>query len=179
MVDTVYGFVTLAEADAYMLTRLGASDAWAPATVIESTDATASLIRQMFSSGENGLIGVGTDALNTLKVTATTPAGMSVLVDAGFAVFDGAVYEHTAESETDDMTAPVGLLRIDAVAWAPETDTITIHGGVEAASPAAPSIGEDELLLAWVYHRAGETSIKNTNDSTNGYIVDKREVVNM
>jgi hypothetical protein len=51
-----------------------------------------------------------------------------------------------------------------------------VLSGVEAATPVAPKTPTNYLLLAEIYHRVAETSIKNADDTTNGYITDKRSL---
>ena len=54
---------------------------------------------------------------------------------------------------------------------------LVVTGGGEAASPTAPSLPAGNLAIATIYHRVGETSIKDADDATNGYITDIRPLL--
>jgi hypothetical protein len=51
---------------------------------------------------------------------------------------------------------------------------ISVKTGTEAASPTPPSADADCIALGRLYLRPGMTSIKDTDDSVNGYIIDVR-----
>lgn len=50
------------------------------------------------------------------------------------------------------------------------TYTVTRTAGTEAVSPVAPTLPDNAIAIAEVYNRTGQTSIKDTDDATNGYI---------
>jgi len=54
---------------------------------------------------------------------------------------------------------------------------ISIKPGTEASSPTAPNPDSDCIALAQLFLRPGMTVIKNTDDSTNGYIIDARNYI--
>ncbi len=113
-------------------------------------------------------------APNDLRVVATSPVGLSVLVDPGYAFISGFPYRLATQTESGDVTPPASNPRIDLVQARIETWDISIKEGVEAASPSAPSADTDAIALARLHLRVGMTSIKDTDDATNGYIVDAR-----
>ena len=73
------------------------------------------------------------------------------------------------------LTAPSANPRIDIV-LIDINNSLYVLSGVEAATPVAPKTPTNYLLLAEIYHRVAETSIKNADDTTNGYITDKRSL---
>jgi hypothetical protein len=74
---------------------------------------------------------------------------------------------------TGAFTPPTVHPRIDAVGVKPTGEWVVVEG-TEAASPEAPGLEEGEVLLAEVYLRAGASSIEDTDDFTNGYLLDRR-----
>ena len=114
--------------------------------------------------------------LSDLEVTAQGTPDMTVNVAVGGAVVDSTLaYLHTTY-DTAAMTAPTGNPRIDLVQIT-SAGEIEVKTGSEAGSPSAPAADSDALGLAEIYHRVGEMSIKDTDDSTNGYITDVRDFV--
>ncbi len=71
---------------------------------------------------------------------------------------------------TGTIVAPVTNPRIDLVVYSTSSSTIVVRGGTETASPAEPSPQGGDIVLCSVYNRVGETSIKENDDTTNGYI---------
>lgn len=121
---------------------------------------------------DNGVIQVD-DPSTALAVTAQGTPDMTVDVAAGAAVVAGQPTALLAAYTTAAFTAPTTNPRIDVV-QIDQLGNIEIKTGSENASPSAPSVDADALKLAEIYHRVGETSIKDTDDSTNGYITDAR-----
>ncbi len=74
-----------------------------------------------------------------------------------------------AGGNTPSFTAPSTNPRIDLVVI-DNAGTVTIVQGTENASPAVPAYPKDKIVICEVYNRVGETSIKDADDSTNGYI---------
>lgn len=117
----------------------------------------------------NGVIRVSTTAL---QVTAAGTPSMTVHIAVGAAMVAG----HPAAlraATTLVFIAPSGNPRIDCV-QIDQSGNIEAVTGSEAASPSAPSVDADALKICEIYHRVGETSIKDADDSTNGYITDGR-----
>lgn len=141
-------------------------------------EAALELVHFMLSlawGGGNGVVrGAATDDLKTL---ANSPVWMSVTVQPGFAFISKFVYKLAAATQTPDIVAPVTNPRRDLVQARLETWDISVKTGTEAASPSLPGPDTNAIALAELYLRPGMTSIKNTDDTTNGYIVDKRTFV--
>lgn len=118
---------------------------------------------------QEGVIRVGATALQT---TAQGTPDMTTNTAVGAAVVNG---QPTALRAAATLTfvAPVSNPRIDIVEIA-QDGTVSAVTGTEDASPSAPSVTSGSLKLCEVYHRVGETSIKNSDDSSNGYITDSR-----
>lgn len=134
------------------------------------TDEEVTALSLAFGGG-NGVI--RTTGSPYLKVTAQGTPSMMVDVAIGYAWIDNTLFYLNASETTDAFVAPVTHPRIDIV-QATLTSDIVVKTGVEAAVPAAPSVDDDSLVLATIYCRVGMTSIKNTDDTTNGYITDAR-----
>lgn len=129
------------------------------------------LVLQGFGGGEGVLRGV---SLGDLSVNQTSPVGMTVEVQPGYAFIDALPFRLNAATETVPVAAPTTDPRIDLVQARLETWDISVKAGTEAASPSAPNADSDALALAELYLRPGMTSIKNADDATNGYIIDVR-----
>lgn len=111
----------------------------------------------------------GTSGYDAMKVTETNPVSMKVAVAAGLYAITAVPYEFWAAGESAVMVAPVSNPRIDKICL-DVNGAITVTTGVEGAVPAVPATPASSYVLATVYHRVGETSIKTTDDSTNGYV---------
>ena len=109
-----------------------------------------------------------------LKVQALSPVGLSVTINPGYALISSLPFHMSSPLNTADVTPPVTFPRIDLVQARLETWNISVVAGTEAASPVAPSVGVDCIPLAELYLRPGMSSIQDTDDSTNGYVVDVR-----
>lgn len=121
--------------------------------------------------------GVQRGAANTdLKVKATGTPGMTVIVQAGPARVDGHFAALLSDWTSATLTAPSGDPRIDLVEI-DQDGSINIKTGNEAGIPSAPTVSAGATELAEIYHRVGESSIKDTDDSTNGYITDTRNIL--
>ena len=117
-----------------------------------------------------------TDGATDLLTEETGTPGMTVTVDAGAGIVSDQPVYLAAQYTTPTFTAPVSNPRIDVIEIDGDS-TINIVAGTEGASPSAPSTTSGSLKLAEIYHTVAETSIKNTDDSTNGYITDSRAFV--
>lgn len=109
-----------------------------------------------------------------LKVEAKSSPGMTVLVKAGYAFISKMPFKLASSAETAVFAAPSVYPRIDLVQARLDTWGISTKTGVESASPAAPGVDTDCVALARVYLRPGMTCIKDSDDSTNGYLTDAR-----
>lgn len=123
--------------------------------------------------GGNGVIrGASTD---DLKVLAQSPASLSVEVQPGFAFVGKYPIKLALATQTPDVSAPTTLDRIDLVQLCLDTWSVSLKTGTEDAEPTAPDPDTDCLALANLYLRPGMTSLKDVDDSTNGYIIDDRQ----
>jgi hypothetical protein len=142
---------------------------------IESALELACFLLSQAWGGGDGVIRKVTDY--DLKVVATATPGLSVEVKSGYAFISKFPYKLDAATQTAGVTPPVTQPRIDLVQARLETWDVSIKTGTESASPTAPVPDTDCMALAQLYLRVGMTSIKNTNDSVNGYIIDARTFI--
>lgn len=105
-----------------------------------------------------------------LWVTAQSTPDLTVQVSAGVAFVGGTLAGDTdGVSSLSGFAAPATNPRIDIVQMA-DDGTISRKAGAESASPSAPSPDTDNIKIAEVYCRVGMTSVKDTDDASNGYI---------
>ncbi len=124
-------------------------------------------------SGVDGVLrGVTADDLD---VKATSPVSLAVNAQPGYGLISHFPYHLSAETATGDVVAPTTDNRIDLVQARLGTWDISVKIGAEAPSPTAPAPDADAIPLAELFLRVGMTSIKDTDDSTNGYIIDVRD----
>lgn len=109
-----------------------------------------------------------------LRVVAKAVPGLTVEVRPGYAFINRHVYKLAATKETIDIAVPAAQPRVDLVQANLETWGVSVKSGAEAASPVAPNPDPDCLRLAHLFARPGMASIKNSDDSVNGYIIDMR-----
>lgn len=130
-------------------------------------------------AGDDGTVFlVDEEGNDPLLVDEQSTPDMTVKVSPGFALGPSFLVGVDAETTlplTGTFTAPTNDPRIDAIGIR-ETGEWVIEEGTEAASPVAPTLDADTVELAHVYLRVGATSIKATDDSTNGYLIDQRPV---
>lgn len=129
------------------------------------------LLVQTYGGGEGVLRGVTQD---DLLVKATSPEGVSVDVQPGYALIGTFPYKLATATETLPVAAPATDPRKDLVQARLATWDVNVKQGTEAASPNAPGPDADALPLAELYLRPGMTSIKDADDGVNGYIIDVR-----
>jgi hypothetical protein len=114
-------------------------------------------------------------AVDDLAVKALSPAGLSVQVRAGYAMINSYPYKLAAATQTVPLAAPVTNPRKDIVQARLANWDVSVKTGTEAASPTTPAADTDCIALAEVYCRVGMTSVKDTSDGVNGYIIDVRK----
>lgn len=132
------------------------------------------LLSHAWGGGDGVIRGATAD---DLKVVATPTPGMTVEVKPGYAFISRFPYKLALTTQTAAIAAPVSQPRIDLIQARLESWDVSVKTGAEAASPLPPIVDSDAIPLARVHCRVGMTSIKNADDSVNGYIVDKREFV--
>ena len=142
-------------------------------------DALFAMLGRFLSRSWGGGDVVIEGALDAFEVVAQGTPDMTVQVGTGMGFVSNRPVELTTAVDTSAITAPVTNPRIDIVQISQYTDDVqtsgvTTKGGAEAGSPSAPSVDSGCLKLAEIYCRVGMTSIKDTDDASNGYITDSR-----
>ncbi len=132
------------------------------------------LLSQAWGGGDGVIRKASAD---DLKVSAKATPGLSVEVAPGYAFIAGFPYRLAAVAETIEVVAPTTNPRIDLVQARLDNWDVSVVNGVEAASPVAPAPDTDAIALGELYLRPGMTVIKDTDDSTNGYIIDARQFI--
>jgi hypothetical protein len=122
--------------------------------------------------GGNGVVRGAT--ADDLQVLARAVPGLTVEVRPGYAFINRHAYKLAATRETIDIPVPAAQPRIDLVQASLASWDIAVKHGAESATPAAPTPDVDCIRLAHLHARPGMASIKNTDDGSNGYIVDLR-----
>ena len=139
---------------------------------IEAALELASFLLAQAWGGGNGVVrGATTD---DLKVVAKSPLAMAVQVKPGYAFIKKFPFKLAAATDAPAVTAPTTHDRIDLVQANLATWGITLKEGTEGLSPVVPSPDTDCIPLAILYLRPAMTSIKDTDDATNGFITDAR-----
>ena len=132
----------------------------------------------LVSQNRGGSDGVVRGAsVDDLAVQAMASPGMGAEAQPGYALISGFPFKLAVPTETVAVMAPVTQDRVDLVQASLATWNVEVKTGTEAGSPVAPAADADCIALAELYLRPGMTSVKNTDDATNGYIVDVREFV--
>lgn len=129
------------------------------------------LLSQTWGGGD----GVFRNIDGALHVLATSPAGMSVEVQPGYAFISNNVYRLSEATQSVDLAAPATDSRIDIVQARIGAWDINVKPGTEDPSPIAPTADADAIAIAQIYLRPGMSSIKDTDDGVNGYIIDTRQ----
>jgi hypothetical protein len=129
------------------------------------------LLNHAWGGGDGVLHGLGS---GELAVTATSPLSLRVSVGTGYAFIDSNLFRLKTTTQTPDIAPPLVQGRVDLVQANLATWSISVKTGTEAASPVAPSVDDGAIPLARLMLRPGMTSIKDTDDAVNGYIVDVR-----
>lgn len=102
-----------------------------------------------------------------LCIQQATP-NLTLKVSPGSCYING-VRVDFAGGNSPSFTAPVTHPRIDLLTIN-SAGTLVRNAGVEASSPAEPTCPVNEIPICLVYNRVGQTSIKETDDSSNGYV---------
>lgn len=75
-----------------------------------------------------------------------------------------------AGGNTSTFAAPSVNPRIDLVIYDTVNGILTTRTGAEGASPTKPTPTTGDIVLCTVFHRVGETTILERDDTVNGYI---------
>lgn len=126
----------------------------------------------------DGVIGLWPTPYPGLLVHKQSSPTMKIEVDPGLCKMDTGIYGLRLKFTSITLIPPASDDRIDIVEVSPETGKLLITQGVADASPSAPSTTSGYFKIAEIYHRTGESSIKDSDDATNGYITDKRTYAN-
>lgn len=106
--------------------------------------------------------------LRDLTPSAQATPGLTIKVAAG-KVMVGQTFVNYAGGNSPTVTAPSANPRID-VLTIDSAGTLAWTAGSESASPTMPAIPTGKIPICAIYNRVGETSIKDVDDATNGYI---------
>lgn len=94
---------------------------------------------------------------------------LTLKIESG-SLYIGSILIKYAGGNTPAFVAPTVNPRIDLVTI-DNAGTVGISQGVEAGSPTAPNYPTyNKMVICEVYNRVGETSIKTSDDTINGYI---------
>lgn len=93
---------------------------------------------------------------------------LTLKVEAG-QVYFGILLVEFAGGNSPTFTAPSANPRIDVLSLN-RSGVLVRTVGEEAASPSAPAVSSENIPICQIYNRVGQTSIKDADDSVNGYI---------
>lgn len=119
---------------------------------------------------------VSEESGDELRVVAFDPPALAVRVLPGAAMVQQSLAGLDAPVTVPngaELPPPSANPRIDAV-YLTSAGTTGVVTGNESAEPLAPTLEGEAVVLAHICWRTGATSIKNTDDGVNAYIVDVR-----
>ena len=126
------------------------------------------------SAGDTGRIEQYNDMRTEAKASSylfafeqSTP-DLTLKVSPGQIYFGSTLVEF-AGGNSPSFTAPTTHPRIDILSIN-SSGTLVRTAGDEDASPTAPAVPAGNLPIAQIFNRVGQTSIKDEDDSSNGYI---------
>lgn len=122
----------------------------------------------------NGTYRFGSAADGSLAASESSPADMNITIAPGGAIVNGQL-SRVEEATLVSLTPITSQLRWDIICLSEENQLSVVEGEVGEASD--PDVGA-LLSLYRVVHVVGESCIKLTDDSTNGYVEDIRVWVN-
>jgi len=93
---------------------------------------------------------------------------LTLKVEAGVC-YVGATRVIFAGGNSPSFTAPAANPRIDLLTI-DSAGTLARTAGTEAASPSVPAYPSDKLVIAEVYNRVGQTTVRDSDQGSNGYI---------
>jgi hypothetical protein len=140
---------------------------------IESALETAFfLLNQAWGGGSGVLRNTG---LGELAVKGTAPESLAVSIAPGYAFIDAFPFQLKEPTTTAAILSPFLDGRIDLVQADLATWSVTVKAGEESATPVAPVVDSGAIVLAELVLRPGMTSIKDSDDGVNGYVLDVRK----
>lgn len=122
------------------------------------------LLDDIFTNGEE------------LRIREAATPDMTVRVNAGGWLVNGYAQLQATDTTITGFIAPSSNPRYDLIV-ANRNGDILAYQGTEAAQPTEPKVPFNAIRLARIYQRVGSTSIKNTDDSTNSFIEDLRNLL--
>jgi len=141
-------------------------------------------ITQNVAGGDVGLIAQynnlrkEAEGSSRLLAYAQDPADLTLEVSEGVVYFGNQKLEF-AGGTSGNFTAPAVNPRIDILSL-DSAGNLNITTGAENVSPVAPTAPTGEILICEVFNRVGQTSVKDEDDSTNGYIrKDIRNIISL
>lgn len=143
---------------------------------LEELQARADLLEVILAYAWGGGDGVLRGAGGALSVTATDTPDLYVQVATGYAFIGRRAVARSSSGAVGPVVAPVTNPRIDLVQITVD-EGVSIKTGEEAGSPTPPTPDAASLAIGYIHCRVGMTSIKNSDDSVNGYISDLRTYV--
>lgn len=106
----------------------------------------------------------------------STPLALSVNEAV---VYFGTDKVEFAGGDTESFTAPTASPRADVLSLN-SSGVLVRTAGTEADTPTIPDVPVENIPICVVYNRAGQTSIKDEDDGSNGYIYkDLRRFLNL
>lgn len=132
------------------------------------------LVRLAGLAGQAVVLAQGTGL--ELRVDEQSVPDMSVTVNAGSAVVDGYLCGRDAPARlpaSGSFAAPAGAARVDIVCL-DAYGQLHVLAGEESGAPVVPDTPSGTLKLAEIHHRGGESSIRQSDDGVNGYLLDCR-----
>ncbi len=139
--------------------------------------ATADLVEleRRLSLAHGGGDGIIRGDGDEFAVTAQSPLSMSVDVGTGRGYIAYRWVRQALAVGTVEVSAPSGgNHRRDLVQFTLGVG-VNIKTGVEDPSPSLPTLDANSYNLAEIYCRDTMTTVKDSDDATNGYIIDNRE----
>jgi len=116
-------------------------------------------------------LGVSASGFNPLYAQAQGTPDMTLQVSAGVVKFLSAVCKY-AGGNSPTFTAPaiVNQKRIDLLCIDSAGTLSVVQGTATTGTPSAPTYPTNKFVICEVYLRNASTSIKSSDDGTNGYI---------
>lgn len=115
----------------------------------------------VWTAAVDAAVAVLAEAVRGFAPHASSPAAMTVTIDAGRLFVGGSVVSQ-AQQTTGTITAPVTHPRIDRIVVDAATGVVSVIAGSENAAPVAPAITAGKLSVAQVALIVGMTEIGNS-----------------
>lgn len=112
------------------------------------------------------------DAAGGIDLLATSQQDtpdLTIQVSAGNVWFGGTLVEFAGD-DSPEFTAPAANPRIDVLSLS-SAGALVRTEGTEAGSPTMPAVPAGNIPICSVYNRVGQTSVKDADDSSNGYVL--------